>query len=268
MAAPRVGSFAELSTHAGVAVITLNRPDALNAMSPEMLTCIEAALDDVEHDGSVRCVVIKGTGRAFSAGGDVADMLALSDEDGARHIRRSHDLRDRIEALDVPTIAAVHGYALGGGLELAISCDIVVCAASARLGLPEARVGLLPSSGGCSRLPLLVGVQQAKYLVMTGRRISAAEALRCGLVTLVVPDDELDAAWTALADDIRAGSPVAIAAAKRTINAGRGAAFADAQALEHDAAVRNFATPERREGLEAQLHRRPPRWAVPPAAPA
>jgi enoyl-CoA hydratase/carnithine racemase len=242
------------------ATVTLNRPDVLNAMSPEMLTAIDDAMAYLEGRHGVRTVVFRGAGRAFSAGGDLARMVEWDAETAASTMAWSHAVRSRVEALTCPTIAAVHGYAMGGGLELAMCCDFIVLTESAKVGLPEVKVGMIPSSGGTTRLPYLVGTLVAKRMIMTGRSLPADEALRIGLATMVVADDALEASYLELVDQLRGVSPTALAQAKRIMNGTRGIPFEDAQRFEREAALVNFDSAHRREGNRAFLEKRDPTW--------
>jgi enoyl-CoA hydratase/carnithine racemase len=205
----------------GVALLTLNRPARLNSWDQAMRDELAAALRDLVADDGLRAVVVTGAGRGFSAGEDVRGMSGLADA-GTRTFRRVargiHNVFDEIEAIEVPVIAAINGVAAGGGLELALSCDFRFAAESAKLGFPENNVGLIPGSGGCSRLVKLVGLSQAKRLVMTGEMITADAALEIGLVDEVYPDGEIVARATAFAERLAAKAPQAIGLAKIVLN--------------------------------------------------
>jgi len=195
-----------------MALVTLARPEKLNALTPAMLDELEAAARRVEADAAVRVVVLTGSGeRAFCVGADINAWAALQPLDMWRHwVRRGHQVFDQWARLRQPVIVAVNGHAFGGGLELAITGDIRLAAASAQFALPEASIGTCPGWSGTQRLVQLVGASRAKYLALGGRRTPAAEALACGLVHEVLPDAALAARAQELAREIAAKSPVAL----------------------------------------------------------
>src|SRR5262249_28887343 len=194
----------------GVTTLRLDRPKALNALDPDTLLALGRALDEVDSDGSARCVVITGTGeRAFSAGADIAAMAAMGPTEGHAYSRLGHAVLGRLDDLRVPSIAAVNGVALGGGLELALACDLVVAGERARLGLPEITLGLIPGFGGTQRLVRRCGLARARELVYLGTMVGAAEALRLGIVDRVVPDDRLADEAAALAGELATRAPLA-----------------------------------------------------------
>lgn len=214
--------FLKLESAHGVAVLTLNRPDTLNSWHQAMREELRAAVAGLVAEDCLRVLVITGTGRAFSAGEDVRGMKGLA-EIGSRGFRRVardiHNVFDEIEAIEVPVIAAINGVAAGGGLELALSCDFRFAADSAKLGFPENNVGLIPGSGGCSRLVKLLGIARAKRLVMTGEMIPAPRALELGLVDEVHPAAELLARTREFAARLAARAPLALGLAKLVLNA-------------------------------------------------
>lgn len=220
-AADRYGSLLLERRDDGVALLTLNRPARLNSWDQAMRDELAAAFRDLVADDGLRAVVVTGAGRAFSAGEDVRGMSGLADA-GTRTFRRVargiHNVFDEIEAIEVPVIAAINGVAAGGGLELALSCDFRFAAESAKVGFPENNVGLIPGSGGCSRLVKLIGLSRAKRLVMTGDMIPAREALAIGLVDEVFADDEIVARATAFAERLATKAPQAIGLAKIVLN--------------------------------------------------
>ena len=214
--------FLRLERADGVARLTLNRPATLNSWNQKMRDELREAVRALVADDSLRVLVITGEGRAFSAGEDVRGMQGLSDlgTRGFRRVARDiHNVFDEIEAIEVPVIAAINGTAAGGGLELALSCDFRFAADSAKLGFPENNVGLIPGSGGCSRLVKLVGLSRAKRLVMSGEMIPAARALELGLVDEVHPAGELLARATEFAGKLAAKAPLALGLAKLVLNA-------------------------------------------------
>ncbi len=214
--------FLKLQADAGIAVLTLNRTDTLNSWNQKMRGEMRDAVRDLVADDSLRVLVITGEGRAFSAGEDVRGMQGLA-EVGTRSFRRAarniHNVFDELEAIEVPVIAAINGVAAGGGLELALSCDFRIAAESAKLGFPESNVGLIPGSGGCSRLVKLVGIAKAKRLVMTGEMIAAPRALAMGLIEEAVPADQLMPRAMELARQLASKAPLALGLAKLVLNA-------------------------------------------------
>lgn len=245
----------------GVATLRIDRPRALNALDPATLLALGRALDEVEADAAVRCVVLTGTGeRAFSAGADIAAMAAMGPAEGHDYARLGHAVMDRLDDLRVPAVAAVNGVALGGGLELALACDLVVAGQRARLGLPEITLGLIPGFGGTQRLVRRCGLARARELVYLGSMVGAAEALRLGIVDRVVPDDRLADEAAALARELALRAPVALRQAKRATRAAVETDLASGLRYEVEAFATVFATDDRSEGLRAFLEKRPPRW--------
>ena len=240
----------------GVAVVTLNRPDVLNALDTALLRELETAFGSLHS----RAVVLTGAGRAFSTGADLKERADLDETAWRAH----HEVLERAFAAvrehSSPTIAAVEGYALAGGLELALSCDLVVVGSDALLGLPEVRRGIIPGGGGTQLLPRLIGTGRAKDLVFTGRPIDAATAERYGLVARVVPPGLARQVALALADEIGRNAPLAVRAAKRAIDGGVGRPLADALGVELDAYWTCIASEDRREGIRAFVERRDPHF--------
>jgi len=213
--------FLTLEIAEGVALLTLNRPDTYNSWNQQMRDELRDAVRDIVDDDSLRVLIITGSGRAFSAGEDVRGMKGLADigTKGFRRVARSiHNVFDEIEAMELPVIAAINGVAAGGGLELALSCDFRLAADSAKLGFPENNVGLIPGSGGCSRLVKLVGLARAKRLVMTAEMVSAARACELGLVEEVLPSAQLMPRAMELARQLAARAPLALGLAKLVLN--------------------------------------------------
>lgn len=214
--------FLKLAREDGIALLTLNRPDTLNSWNQKMRDELREAVRALAADETLRVLVITGEGRAFSAGEDVRGMKGLA-EIGTRGFRRVardiHNVFDELEAMEAPVIAAINGVAAGGGLELALSCDFRFAADSAKLGFPENRVGLIPGSGGCSRLVKLVGIARAKRLVMSGEMIEARRALETGLVEELFPAQELLPGTMAFARQLAEKAPLALGLAKVVLNA-------------------------------------------------
>ena len=244
-----------------IAVLRIDRPKALNALDPATLDALGAALDQIDADDTVRSVVITGAGeRAFSAGADIATMAAMGPADGHAYSRLGHAVFSRLDDLRVPAIAAVNGVALGGGLELALACDLIVAGERARLGLPEITLGLIPGFGGTQRLVRRCGLARARELVYLGSMVGAAEALRLGIVDRVVPDDRLADEAAALARELALRAPVALRQAKRATRAAVETDLASGLRYEVEAFATVFAPDDRSEGLRAFLEKRPPRW--------
>ena len=237
----------------------MNRPEVRNALNVGVLDGIEAALDALERHEDAGAVVFTGAGeKAFVAGADISQLVGYTLRDGLR--ARMQRLWDRIQDLELPTIAAVNGFALGGGNELAMSCDIRVAAAGARFGLPETNLGILPGAGGTQRLSRLVGLGRAQEMILTGRIIDAEEALRIGLVTSVVPADELMDAALATADSILAKGPLAVRLAKLVVRNGAETDQRTGLLLERLAQSLLYASDEKAEGASAFLEKRPARF--------
>lgn len=248
----------------GVAVLTLNRPDRLNSWNAEMRAELRDALEAVAADPKLRALIITGAGRAFSAGEDVSGMDALA-EIGTRAFRavaRSiHDVFDTVEAMEVPVIAAIDGVAAGGGFELALSCDFRVLGDGATLVMPEGRVGLIPGSGGCSRLVRYVGLGKAKELVMLGGKIGAAEAKAAGLATRVVPKGEALSAALVLAAELGKQAPLALGMAKFVLNTCTDVDSETGRRLERLGQSVLKTTADHKEGAAAFLAKRPAEWS-------
>jgi enoyl-CoA hydratase len=223
-----------LAVENGVALITLNRPSVLNALSSTVLRELTAALDAIDADPAVRCAILTGAGeKAFAAGADIGELSALpSGTAGAVQAKRGQAVTLRIERLRVPVIAAVNGFALGGGCELAMACDIRIASDNAKFGQPEVNLGLVPGYGGTQRTTRLAGRGWAMYLCLTAEMIDASEALRIGLVQKVVPLAGLLEEAKRIASLIAAKAPLAIEATKRAIDEGAGLPLNEALALE------------------------------------
>jgi enoyl-CoA hydratase len=254
---------------AGVALVTLNRPRALNALSFALLLRLAEAVEALDADPSCGAIVITGAGtRAFAAGADVAELATQT----AESLAASAGFRgwDRVAAVATPTIAAVRGYALGGGAELALACDMLVAADDATFGQPEINLGIIPGAGGTQRLARAIGKARAMELVLTGRRMSAAEAERLGFVTRVVPARETLGAALDLAAAVAAQPAEAVHAAVAAVRAAFESPLADGIRVERDLFRALFGTPDQAEGMRAFVERREPRWrasgaiAIPP----
>jgi len=242
------------------ALLTFDRPEALNAVNAAVLDDLERAVDRLAGTDAVRVVVLTGAGRAFVGGGDIAHMGALTPDEGERFVYRGQALLRRLERLHQVSISAVNGWALGGGLEIALACDLRLAAETAELGVPEVSVGLIPGWGGTQRLVRLLGRGIAKDLVFTGRRVPAAEALALGLVNRVVPADGLLEACRAMAAAICRNSPIAVRQAKKAIDEGADLSLDQGLVVEAEAWLVNFCSADRVEGLRAFVEKRRPAW--------
>ena len=244
-----------------VALLTLNRPDALNALSRGLLEALAGAIAALDGEATLRAVVVTGAGRAFAAGADIAEMQGMTPLEGEAWSRLGHETFAALEALAVPTIAAVNGFALGGGCELALACDFIWASKKARLGQPEVNLGVLPGFGGTSRLVRRVGPAWAKELILTGEPITADVAERIGLVNRVFEEPlELVSAAVDLGETIAKKGPVAVALAKHVMQEGQDADLRVAHALEQQAFGLSFATADRAEGMAAFLEKRDPEF--------
>jgi enoyl-CoA hydratase/carnithine racemase len=255
------GGPVRLEVSDGVATVTLERPEALNAISTGLAVALAAAVEPLATDPAVRAVVLAGAGdRAFSVGADLKERAGLDDH--GWFVQREAFRRGfaAVRRCPLPTVAAVFGYALGGGAELALACDLVVAADDATFGLPEVRLGLVPAGGGTQLLVRRVGRSAAKDLVLTGRRVDAAEALRLGLADRVVPRAELPAAARGLAAEIAGNAPTAVRLAKWAIDLGADLAQEAAMEVEDQAWRRAVLSDDRREGIAAWVEGRDPRW--------
>ncbi len=250
--------FVRLTQDGAVATITVARPDRLNALSPEVIAELNDAVAEVARRAEeLRCLVLTGEGKAFVAGADIAAMQHMTTGEAADFASLGHLLGSALEALPLPVIAAVNGFALGGGCELALACDFIYASDRAKLGQPEVKLGVIPGFGGTQRLLRRVGVAMARELVFTGVMIDAQEALRIGLVNRVFPHDELLAKTYEAARTIAEMGPLAVAAAKRVIREGEMMPLAQANELEIEAFAHCFRTADQKEGMAAFLARRP-----------
>lgn len=247
-----------LARSEGIATLTFNRPDKLNAMNQEMTGELRQALEEVSRDPAVRVLIFQGEGRAFMAGADVHTFLGATPLSIRRFIERAHDFLFRLEALEIPVIAAVHGFALGAGFEIALACDFIYAAETAKLGLPETSLGIIPGAGGSQRLTRLVGRGLAKEIIMTGRMVEADEARTAGIVARVFPDEKLREETLKVARALAKKGRVALRAAKQAVDRGANVDLRTGCALEIDLFALCFASPDPQEGVAAFLEKRPP----------
>jgi enoyl-CoA hydratase/carnithine racemase len=247
----------------GVAWLTLNRPETRNALDWEMLEAFHAVLDEAEASTTTRVVLIRSAlERVFVAGGDIAVMRDLQLTDGSRFVYAGQHLLRRLEESRVVFVAVVGGFALGGGLELTLACDLVLVSDTAVFAFPETRLGLLPGWGGTQRIVRAVSPQRARELVYTGRRITAAEAYEYGFVNRVVTGDELEAAALEFAEEVIKSSPTAVSQSKRALVHGARVSLDQGLVIEAEAWLANLSSPNRVEGLSAFLEKREPRFTT------
>jgi enoyl-CoA hydratase len=237
------------------ALLTLNRPEALNALDGATLRALAAAVESVRASDA-RALVLTGEGRAFAAGADIEAMGKLSPLEASEFSRLGHSSFAALESLEIPTIAAVNGFALGGGCELALSCDWIYASTAARFGQPEVKLGLIPGFGGTTRLTRRVGVAWAKEMVLTADTLKAEEAQRIGLVNRVFEPDELLDASLAAGERIAGLGPIAVGIAKGVVQQTQDADIAVAHALEQSAFGLAFASADRDEGIAAFIEKR------------
>jgi enoyl-CoA hydratase len=251
-----------VETADGIRTLTINRPEKLNALNSEVMAQLDAAVAGAAADPEVRCVIVTGAGeKAFIAGADIGELAKLTPIEGREYARRGQAMIDRIDRLPIPTIAAINGFAYGGGLELAMACTLRVASENAKMGLPETSLGIIPGYGGTQRLARHVGRARALELVLTAEKgITAAEAHRLGLVNQVVPAGQAHAAAVVLARRIAANGPTAVRYAMEAIRTGLDMTLADGQAFEATLFGLCAGTEDMREGMTAFLEKRPAKF--------
>ena len=244
----------------GVATLTLNRPDKLNALNERLLVELRGAVLTLSTDHSVHALILTGAGKAFAAGADIATMSEMLPARAKAFADAGHALGDALESAPFPSIAAVNGFALGGGCELAMACDFIYASDKAKFGQPEVNLGVIPGFGGTQRLARRVGLGKARELCYTGDIIGAEEALRIGLVNAVLPLDQLMTKVREVATKIASKGPLAIAQCKRVIRGGADLPLERASELEAQAFALLFGTHDQQEGMNAFLEKRPPKF--------
>ena len=244
-----------------VAIVTINRPKVLNALNTHTIDDLERAMLELQRDDAVRAIVLTGAGeKSFVAGADINELAVLSPADGQRHGRRGQSVFDLIEQLGKPVIAAVNGFALGGGCELAMACTLRIAADTARFGQPEINLGIIPGYAGSQRLPRLVGKGRALEILLTGDMVSAARAYEIGLVNKVVPASELLGEARRLAATLSAKAPIATRYILQAVHHGMEVPLADAQFLEGTLFGLVASTDDMKEGTKAFLEKRQAAW--------
>ena len=254
-----------VSSQGGVATVTLSRPERYNALGVRIIGELKEALEEIEGSGEVQAIILTGAGeKAFCSGADLKERAGMDADERWAHNRSMVDLANRLARLQVPTIAALNGLAFGGGLEISLACDFRLAARGARFALPEVGLGIVPGAGGTQRLPRLVGPTRAKELILTGRRIDAERALEIGLVSEVVPPENLMQAARTLADEIAANSPLALAYAKAAVDLASETTIEQGLRYETAAIRATLASEDYRIGLRAFAEKEPPQF--PPLA--
>ena len=252
-------SFVNVDLQGAVAVLTIDRPKALNALNPEVLADLKAAFEGIDQN-TVRCVVLTGAGdKSFVAGADIGSMSTMTKAEGEAFGKLGNDIFLMIESFPLPVIAAVNGFALGGGCELAMSCDIRICSDNAVFGQPEVGLGITPGFGGTQRLARLVGMGMAKQMLYTARNIDASEALRIGLVNAVLPQADLMEAALKMANTIAKNAPIAVRGCKKAVNEGMQVSIDKAVEIEEKIFGGCFETHDQVEGMACFLSREKPK---------
>ena len=252
-------SFVNVDLQGAVAVLTIDRPKALNALNPEVLADLKAAFEGIDQN-AVRCVVLTGAGdKSFVAGADIGSMSTMTKAEGEAFGKLGNDIFLMVESFPLPVIAAVNGFALGGGCELAMSCDIRICSDNAMFGQPEVGLGITPGFGGTQRLPRLVGMGMAKQLLYTARNIDANEALRIGLVNAVHPQADLMEAALKMANGIAKNAPIAVRGCKKAVNEGMQVSIDKGVEIEEKIFGGCFETHDQVEGMACFLSREKPK---------
>lgn len=239
-----------------IAYVTINRPETLNALNCDVLNELIYLMKNANADSEVRVVILTGAGRSFVAGADISQMRGLTTEEGRDMTRLGQECMALIEKTCKPVIAAVNGFALGGGCELAMSCDFIIASEKAKFSQPEVNLGIIPGFGGTQRLPRLVGKNMAKYMIMTGEMLNAQQAYEAGIVQKIVPAEELLDAATAVANTILSKAPIAIRMAKLAVNNGVNMDLTSAIEYEAEAYTVSFASEDRVEGMSAFVEKR------------
>ena len=246
-----------LEKKGGVAVVTISRPEALNALNSIVIAELEQVVTELERDHDIRAMILTGEGRSFVAGADIGEQYPLELDGGRRWSQRGSALMRRIEKLEFPTIAAVNGFALGGGCELALSCDLILASEKAKFGQPEVGLGITPGFSGTQRLPRRIGIAMAKELIFSGRMIKADEAKEIGLANAVYPPETLMDAAMEMARSFAKNAPIAVKYAKACIDRGMQMDIDGGIACENELFAMCFATADQKEGMGAFLEKRP-----------
>lgn len=240
-----------------VAVVTVSRPEALNALNTQVIAELEQTVDMIEKNSDLSAMILTGEGRSFVAGADIGEQYPLDLSEGRKWGQRGSAVMRRIEKLAIPTIAAVNGFALGGGCEIAMACDIILASEKAKFGQPEVGLGITPGFSGTQRLPRRVGAAMAKELIFSGKMISAVEAGRIGLANHVYPADELMDKAMEMAEAFAKNAQIAVRYSKACIDRGMETGIDEGIAMENELFAMCFATGDQKEGMKAFLEKRP-----------
>lgn len=243
-----------------IGTLTLNRPEAMNALNARLITELTEAIDLIAHDGSVRVLIITGGEKVFAAGGDIKAMMACDPQGAKAYVEPIHKVFRMIEEMPKPTIAAINGFALGGGVELALICDLRIAADNAKFGFPEINLGIFPAAGGSQRLPRLIGMSQAKELMFTGDTIDASRALEIGLVNQVVPAAEVKDAALKLAAKLSKKSPLTMGVLKSSLHTMLNSGQNTGLETELEKLCFLFASHDQKEGMQAFVEKRKPEF--------
>jgi enoyl-CoA hydratase len=249
-----------VTTEDNIACIKFNRPNVLNALNTDTVLELERTLDELEKMTQIRVIILTGEGKAFVAGADIAEMSKYSSMQARVFAQNGHRVLSKLEDIDKPVIAAINGFALGGGCEIALACDIRILSENAKIGQPEVNLGIIPGFGGTQRLARLCGAGIAKELIYTGDMIDAQEALRIGLANKVVPPDKLMGSAKEMAKKIMNKGPIAIRMTKAVINRGLDSNLETAKELEIETFALCFSTNEPKDGMIAFLEKRKASW--------
>ena len=247
----------KLERKEGIGLLTIARPEALNALNSQVISDLENAISEIEKDGNLRVLILTGEGRSFVAGADIGEQAVLDLDGGRKWGQRGSALMRRIEKMEIPTIAAVNGFALGGGCELALCCDIILASEKAKFGQPEVGLGITPGFSGTQRLPRRVGIGKAKELIFTGAMISAAEGEKIGLVNKVTVPEKLMEEAMKMAKAIAKNGPIAVKYSKAAISRGIETDLDSGITIENELFAMCFASKDQKEGMEAFLEKRP-----------
>lgn len=252
-------SSLELTSTDGIATLTFNRPKSLNALNTVLLGELDLALDSISKDESIRVLIVTGAGeKAFIAGADITEIATLTPLAAKKFAQFGQDIISKLQELAIPVIAAVNGYALGGGCEMALACDFIYASEKAIFGLPEITLGVIPGFGGTQRLPRLIGANRAKEMIFTGKHLTATEAREIGLVNKTFPPEGLMDAVNDIARLIATKGKASLCAAKQTVSRGLNADLATGLGMERDAFALCLASPDAKEGTSAFLEKRKP----------
>ena len=249
----------DLTIDDGIATLTFNRPKALNALNTALLEELADALDSIGKDETIRVLILTGAGeKSFIAGADITEIATLTPLGAKKFAQFGQDIISKLQGLAIPVIAAVNGYALGGGCEMALACDFIYASEKAIFGLPEITLGVIPGFGGTQRLPRLIGANRAKEMIFTGKHLTAAEAKEIGLVNKTFAPEELMNAATEVAKTIAAKGKASLCAAKQTVSQGLNADLVTGLGIERDAFALCLANADAKEGTSAFLEKRKP----------